>query len=404
MTLVEALATIGYFSNYYVENTARKENESMEKILMDRLILQPSSFSLKNDDKDMEKTFLNAQRTLRVLGAFDSQNRITEIGEQMALLPINVYSARMLVEAQKLGVADDVMTIVSCIEVGGLKHRKSYYSDFGITERSDLLSELALFKLIQSGKSPTPFGLLPSHFERAMDIRNELDESMYDIYGSVNSEYEGEKERILRACLTGLVDFVYIRGEHGWYTNPLDPCRRKLNLMTSSLPEKYVMGIPQNIPLLYDTPSEQVRTLFVINYATSFSDPQILYDIAPQLVEKIQRNFFHFDDNTYRTISKTFFNEVLVEETSVEFSNSVKRIDTLLNWFVANTLHPLEGAYPEELQEIFSYMVKISSNEEELGLCYMKVLRKTFGSGIPNLTKKKNLKCLLENVKKISVS
>ena len=387
----------------------RKENEEMEQLLINRLLEDSSLFLETNNELAPEEKEKEAKRALRVLGALDNENHITKAGEDILTLDINIYFARMLITAQALGVADEVMTIVAIYLANGLKHRRSSYSDFGINAKSDFLAELELFKLMQESRrtNMSLFGVLPSNYEKALDIRNELDERMYDIYGYVNSDNEGNTDLILKSCLSGLVDFLYIRQEHGWYVNFRDPCRRKINLSSVALPEKYVFAIPKTISLTYEMPEGAVRTLYVLTYATAFTSYDILYELAPQLIEKTQKEFFHYEENSYKLITRTRFNGILIHEEYTPINESQKKITILTNWLVANTLNISKDAYPKEMVKVFEFVASKYNQkmqEEELKLLYMKFLRKAFGSNIPNLSKGKNLKVFFEVIKKMSAS
>jgi HrpA-like RNA helicase len=51
--------------------------------------------------------------TLKILGALDENERITEIGETMAELPLEPHIARMVIEAEKHGCVETICTIAS---------------------------------------------------------------------------------------------------------------------------------------------------------------------------------------------------------------------------------------------------------------------------------------------------
>ena len=62
-------------------------------------------------------------RRLSELGAIDEHKRLTEIGKRMAALPIDVALARMLIEAQRLGVAREMLILVAFLSIQDPRER-----------------------------------------------------------------------------------------------------------------------------------------------------------------------------------------------------------------------------------------------------------------------------------------
>ena len=69
-----------------------------------------------------------------------SANKVTELGHKIVKIPVSVQFARMIVEAEKYGVTEQVMTIAAIIEMGGLLAKEGNYYDFTSEKESDLLS------------------------------------------------------------------------------------------------------------------------------------------------------------------------------------------------------------------------------------------------------------------------
>ena len=64
-------------------------------------------------DPPEPKALKQAIETLKILGALDNNERITEIGEIMAELPLEPHVARMVIEAQKYGCVSAICTIAA---------------------------------------------------------------------------------------------------------------------------------------------------------------------------------------------------------------------------------------------------------------------------------------------------
>jgi HrpA-like RNA helicase len=62
----------------------------------------------------------DARQTLIGLGCMKADGSVTKIGKFVNRLPVSVQYARMLVEAERLGVVDDVLTVAAIMEMGGI--------------------------------------------------------------------------------------------------------------------------------------------------------------------------------------------------------------------------------------------------------------------------------------------
>ncbi len=64
-------------------------------------------------DPPDHETVLSAIQSLTLLGAFDENGELTEIGHTMAELPLEPHIARMVIESEKYGCVEEVATIAS---------------------------------------------------------------------------------------------------------------------------------------------------------------------------------------------------------------------------------------------------------------------------------------------------
>ena len=70
-----------------------------------------------------ERAIGDGYRRLIEIGAIDEQHRITRIGATIASLPVDVALARMLIEAQRLGVSRELMILVSFLSIQDPRER-----------------------------------------------------------------------------------------------------------------------------------------------------------------------------------------------------------------------------------------------------------------------------------------
>ncbi len=70
-----------------------------------------------------ERAIGDGYRRLIEIGAIDEQHRMTKIGATIASLPVDVALARMLIEAQRLGVTRELMILVSFLSIQDPRER-----------------------------------------------------------------------------------------------------------------------------------------------------------------------------------------------------------------------------------------------------------------------------------------
>lgn len=376
---------------------------------LDRIVLQLASVGVSAENihflhQPQASKIEEAQKTLRVLGAFDTNNQITEIGMQMARIPLGVRYSRMVVEAQKRGVADEVITIATIQEVGGIKDTKTSYSRYVKGFSPDLLGDLAAFNYARQETQHfrAPIGIITKNFDRTMELRSKIYDSLLYIYGNVNTSKAGNMHEIELACMSGLVEFLYQRCDGDWYKNPDDPYKRKLNNTSIALPSRFMLGIPKAISLSYKEDGA-VKVIYLLSAAMPVQNLEILEEIAPYLITENVSYLFEYKKNSYYQVTKRSFSNVVISEDSQKISKDKEKFDILTEWFVQNTIRSLnmpdeDSDFPEELYIVFNTVAKNSKNREEMKKNYTNLLIKCFGQNIPNLTKSKNLKILLNNI------
>jgi HrpA-like RNA helicase len=269
-------------------------------------------------------TLVDAKRVLRALGAFSEDGSVTKIGHQMAKMPIGVKTARMVIEAERLGVVDDVITIAAIIEQGDIT-AKPERNIFGRMEEpkwkmyvqgeneSDALAQLAIYKIADTLQRDQMayYGIFPKAYFKAREIRNHLAFALRDRVRDFTSS--GDRENILRAVAAGMVDHLY-RYDCGGYTNGEVGVVRELNRFTVIYNAKWVVGEPWDleVPAKYGGKV----TLRLIRMATKVN-PEWLMDVAPQLVEVRKGLLPGYDEMADSIVSTTevFFNGQKISES-----------------------------------------------------------------------------------------
>lgn len=348
---------------------------------------------------------IQTQKTLRILGAFDENNEITEIGQKMNMFPIDVRYSRMIVAAEKYGVLADVATIAAIQSFGSIKGHNVPYAMFSRELKSDLLAELDCFNHVKSlvSNSNLPFyqddsskdspfyGISKRNYFRAMELRSKLYDILYNMYGDVSST--GNRQSILKSCATGFIDLLYIRGENEWYSCSSDEFSRKLNIFSATLPSKMILGLPKNIS--YVAPNGLTQTLYLIS-SSIMVDMNILREIAPQLItEDSHDRAYNPGTNTFTKTICTKFVDTIVDESEVIISDIDEKLIILINWLVENSISPHKSI--SSMPALFNMLSKNKFalvTSENLYNWYKTTIRENFRNSVPNLRKNKSIEIL----------
>ena len=338
------------------------------------------------------------QKTLRTLGAFDENNKITECGMVMAQLPISVRYARMIVEGHKRDVLSDVVTIAALSEFGGIKASEVSYKDFSRELKSDLLAELDCFNTVKNKLfegAPDAFdGIIERNYFRVIELRAKLADILYNIYGDVSSS--GDRAEIRKACAAGLVEFLYVRESNGWYSNPNDDFKRKLDKYSATLPSKYILGLPKNISLAYrGNTGNQVLYLFS---SAVMVDIPMLEDIAPHLIHTEIKHEFRYESNEYLVRTVTLFGNVEISSFERKLNDLSEKRALLASWLAQITFdedYYIKYDLDKSLSKIIDRNQEKFDTFEEANDFYTEKLYEFSKNSLPNLKKCKSLSFLL---------
>ncbi len=289
----------------YIDWCLETERLAFPKPEVLRTRLDQTVLRLAEADIDMEElSFFHqpniseiheAKRALKALGCMDSDGHVTRIGHRVAKLPVSVQFGRMVIEAERLGVVDDVITVAAILEQGEITARKvrlgGFESDampiwrgyFCPNEKeSDIMAQLAVYNGAQRLSKDQLFekGVFVKAFFQAKEKRRRLADALR---GKVHTfKSSGERENILRAVCAGMVDHLW-RGSFGRYRNG-DGKERQLgreSVVSFAFDAKWLVGLPFDLEV---KTRRGPMTLNLVRMVTKV-DPIWLVDVAPQLVE-----------------------------------------------------------------------------------------------------------------------
>jgi HrpA-like RNA helicase len=263
----------------------------------------------------------SAHQSLIGLGCMTKDGKVTKIGHVINRLPISVQFGRMLVEADRLNVINDVLTVAAIMEVGGIvvpppSRNRPDRADWRLMvpdeKSSDIMGQLKVWELANSMSKDEMFegGIAIRQFFRAKEIRRNLANAIghFFQFGSTN-----RREDILKAVCAGMVDHLY-KNEYGSYRNGDEVLR---SLGTSSLVRdtQWMVGKPFDLEI--STRSGPV-VLKLVEMASKI-DPSWLVEIAPQLVtvENGINPVYDFEQDVCTSITRTMFNGQKIMEDRI---------------------------------------------------------------------------------------
>lgn len=284
---------------------------------------------------------MDAKRSLCVLGAMTESGKVTGIGRKMAQLPVSVQFARMIVEAQRLRVLDDVLTIAAILEQGGIQDKKSYAWK-GLVKgekESDLIAQLHLYEAaeLMSNSEKKMKGIHPGGYHRVKNTRKKLVEALRLPKEKLCST--GSREDILRACVAGMVDHLF-RNDYGCYRNG-DGFARELGRESVVSRSDWLVGLPKAIQI---KSRFDLKTLHLVSMATKV-EPMWLAEVAPQLIEtRLEADYLYDLKEQMVLVTKaTRFNGQVISSKVVEAPKCPEATEVLIRSLVkGNTSHPAE--------------------------------------------------------------
>lgn len=263
----------------------------------------------------------DARRTLVGLGCMIADGGVTKIGKLVNRLPVSVQYARMLVEADRLEVVDDVLTVAAIMEMGGITvpppsrnqpDRPDWRRMVPSETESDVMGQLAVWQLGESMSKDEmrEKGISLRSFFRAKEVRRHLEQavSRFFQFGST-----GRREDILKAVCAGMVDHLY-KSSYGYYRNG-EGGERELGTASLVRRTDWLVGKPFDIQI---KTRRGEMTLNLIELASKV-DPMWLTEIAPQLVEQktgLNPSYVAEEDIVVST-TQVYFNGQMVKEEVV---------------------------------------------------------------------------------------
>lgn len=257
----------------------------------------------------------DAHETLIGLGCMTSDGKVTKIGKLVNKLPVSVKYGRMLVEADKLGVVNDILTVAAVMEMDGITvpppsrnrpDRPDWRKLVPDEKESDIMAQLKVWEMARtmSEAKMKESGISLRNFYRAKEIRQHLAEALR---GHFRFGTNGKRENILKAVCAGMVDHLY-KKQYGLYRNGDDQDRElgSSSVVERSMPD-WIVGLPFDLQIATRRGS---MTLHLVSMATKV-DPVWLAEVAPHMVlMKIENLHWDREQNLVVEDHIVIFNDI----------------------------------------------------------------------------------------------
>lgn len=324
----------------------------IQRSILDRVVLQLATIGLNAEELQFYhqselEAILTAKKELAVIGAL-SANQVTEFGHKIVKMPVSVQFARMIVEAEKYGVTEQVMTIAAIIEMGGLLAKEGNYYDFTSEKESDLLAELDVWNSINKMGyiDFKKLGIKKKSFFKIKEHIQKLKETLYGIVEITNND---DREAVVKSCLCGLVSHIYVRNYDKYRSEDGTEVQLDRNSCVSNY-SQLIVGIPKTIE--FKNRYGWTNSLSLVSFASKI-DVNTLFELVPNsITEETSLRYSRSMDTVEITIRRSFAG--IVVDTEIKYDNT----------------HPkyteLKAKYEEELSDCSNSIMHNSDNRQEV--------------------------------------
>lgn len=345
-------------SDVKFKNRIQFPNSEIEYGQLDNILLTLISNNIHIEEleffhKPVKNNVNHALKTLYLLGAIDSSHNITEIGKEMQKLALEPRYARLVVEARKYntGVERDALICALIAQIGNVSN--TFYVNKYSSFRSDLFSQLAIFKSIKPAKLMTSdintvnYVHIKEHLQKNLPKLNDPTPCI-----TIDTP-------ALRRCIAvAFPDQLYIQNKSG-YVNALEGTPRHL-YQNSSLAKgrhKFIVGVPMNFKNLC-TNEKYSRIIS----PTEFSLDEVLEYFSLDTSYSFGKNdndiFNMLSNNSNREIYKVLsYNGVEIKRFSIGTAKELK----LSNPEGFHKEIEIDTKFKQKYSSTYFYNLKISS-------------------------------------------
>lgn len=273
----------------------------IQRSLLDQVALKLASSGIDIADLEFihqpsDEQIKEAKEKLVSSGAISSSGYVTEVGNKISRMPLSVDKARMIIEAEKYDVVEEVIIIACILEVGGLrqKTKNEYgkfvtpnYSNFTTEKNSDLLAEYDIWNQLID-KEYVDFKKLQINRKRFYNSCDHVIKMREALEGIVEVTSGGGRENILRACLSVYTSNIHVHYDRAKALGADDVVRtidNKSCVFAERIrPTDFFVGTPIRI-----SGTDRYDDEYEVNLLTFVSkiDYRLLVELVPEQIEKL---------------------------------------------------------------------------------------------------------------------
>lgn len=301
-----------------------------------------------------------AKNRLRRIGALAVDGTITDIGKEMAFIPIDPHHARMLIESrsQSFRVRQQILAAIAVQQENGItvtdaEHARQW-KKLSNEKQSDILMNLDVFiaALDMKTKELYQSGIVPKKFYRALEVFESLSESEGLTGIPLEKPDETQRKALLDCIVTGSDELYQHLGRNSF----IDPRKRRRKISSQSAmarshkEKEFIMGAPFDLQKMTERGGRMRR--FILG-ATAVN-AEMLVKLTPGRVE---------------------YDEL---ELTVD-SNGLAKIRKAV-YFDGLDLHTEVLANPEPSPELKKFLIQtlVESNYKQLNYNKTKKMQQTF--------------------------
>lgn len=293
----------------------------IRRVLLDQAVLRLAVAGLDLEDLPLfhplaVEEIEIAKKTLRALGCLGVGIQVTDMGKEVARLPIGVRTARMLIEARKYNCVREVAIVASIIEAGGIVNHKAVNELTGIPiwhgmitdTMSDHIAQLRIYeRCVGTPKQWKAMGLHGRAMRAVGDSLLQLSKQMKEV--KIASRVS--RDDIVKSIAAGLVDQVRQRRVNNWGETVFGVDGRKLDnkgVIKASTTTQWVVGKPWDIP-------NKNGGFFGILTMSSVINIDWIVELAPHLID-VEVDHHAYDDkgNRCRLVTAKLGGQVIRQE------------------------------------------------------------------------------------------
>lgn len=310
-------------SNKLFEEREEFSTPEIQRGILDQIVLRLATCGIDATELEFfhqpsKETLVRSKQTLINLGALTKDNKVTPIGYKMAKMPVSVRAARMIIEAEKLGVTEQVICIAAIKEIGGLLNRKTEYYNFTKERSSDLLAEFDVWNKLQKMQNIkfSELGINKKSYFRIQELIEKMNKVLEEVVTITSSD---NRDSIKKACIAGMIDQI-----HKSYGNAYMSSNANTDIYLDKHScfvwnPRLVVGTPRIIE--FKDSWGYKRTMNLISMATEVT-VEDLEEIAPQLLSQEDVNpYYSCSSDTVIVTRITYFNNVSISEETISVPN-----------------------------------------------------------------------------------